>query len=442
MNGTLSLASESTPVDNVIGRNMSHHNGDEGLWSSGPAEGYSVCGRCFDDADISNFIASAADFSECDFCGQKSSAGEIAAPLDAVVEFIAQAVEREYDLAVNKLGFESAEDGYQGDHFDSRDLLSEELGLQLPNDDDGRLLDILADCFGNEDWCQVNPYGMRPDEMLTFSWERFCDFIKNERRYFFLQETKSHSDGYLTPSELLQFVSDAAKEHSLVKALPEGSLIHRARQCEHGEDLVSPYDFGPPPVEFAISSNRMSPAGIVMFYGSEDPETARAEIDDQPQLGISIGTFRTTRPTTVLDLTALPRPIRFFEVQSDSSTVDRYALSFLHSFVKSLAAKVDRQSKREHIDYVPTQVVTEYFRTVFRKHDDSRIDGVRYYSSQRKLGKSLVLFADRDALILKPSEIERLVGSGKYQEWELRLRHREGWLELVERKVIRLAIGP
>src|ERR1700683_1581719 len=86
--------------------------------------------------------------------------------------------------------------------------------------------------------------------------------------------------------------------------------------------------------------------------------------------------------------------------------------------------------------------VTEYCRTVFRQHGDSPIDGVRYYSGQRKLGKSLVLFADRDALVLKPSEIERLVGSGKYQEWELRLRHREGWLELVERKVIRFALGP
>jgi hypothetical protein len=38
----------------------------------------------------------------------------------------------------------------------------------------------------------------------------------------------------------------------------------------------------------------------------------------------------------ILDLTRLPRRLGFFEQQPDSSNVDRYALEFLHSFVKSL----------------------------------------------------------------------------------------------------------
>jgi hypothetical protein len=415
---------------------MSHYDGDEDFWSSGPAEGYSVCSRCFDDIDISNFIESGADSKECDFCGRKSRTRAIAAPLDAVVEFMAEAINREYDRAVNALSYESAEGGYQGEHFDSRELLADWIGLRLPNDD-GRLLDVLVDCFGDEEWCQRDPYGLRPDELLKFSWERFCGFIKNERRYFFLQgQVDGPSDRYLTPSQLLKLVSKAAEEHDLVKTLPAGSLIYRARQQRRGEVLLSPYAFGPPPVECALRSNRMSPAGIVMFYGSEDRGTARAEIDDDPRLGISIGTFRTTRPAAVLDFTALPRRLGFFESQSDSSSVDRYALAFLHSFVKSLAAKVD-QTEREHVDYVPTQVVTEYFRTTFRRRDGSVLEGIRYFSTQRELGKSLVLFADRDAVVLKPAEIELLVRSGKYQEWELRLRHRESWLELVRKRVIR-----
>jgi len=66
---------------------------------------------------------------------------------------------------------------------------------------------------------------------------------------------------------------------------------------------------------------------------------------------------------TVLDLTRLPRRLGFFEQQSDSGDRDRHAIQFLHRFVKSLAMKVER-GEREHINYVPTQVVTEWFRRV------------------------------------------------------------------------------
>lgn len=416
---------------------MSHYDDDEDFWSTGPAEGFSVCGKCFDDIDIEHLIESGANSYECDFCERKSRTHAIAAPLEGVVEFMAEAINREYQRAVEALGWNGREGGYLGEHFDSHDLLAEYIGVGLPKDDDGRLLETLVRCFGVEPWCHRDPYGLRPAEQLKFSWERFCEFIKHERRYFFLHEqVDDPSNEYLTPSQLLGLVDNAAREHELVKTLPAGSLIYRARQQKPGRVLSSPYDFGPPAVEQAIRPNRMSPAGVVMFYGSEDKETAIAEIDDNPRLGIAIGTFRTTRPSAILDFTALPRPFRFFEQQPDSSSVDRYALDFLHSFVKSLAVKVE-PGDREYIDYVPTQVVTEYFRTSFRGDGNSSIDGIRYFSAQRKGGKSVVLFADRKSVVLKAAQIECLVRSGAHEEWKLRLRQEEAWLELVRKRVIR-----
>jgi hypothetical protein len=85
----------------------------------------------------------------------------------------------------------------------------------------------------------------------------------------------------------------------------------------------------------------MSPAGIVMFYGSDEPNTAVAEIDDNQDLGIVVATFQTIRDALLLDLTKLPRPFTFFEQQRDSDPRNRYAIDFLHSFVTSLAAKVE-----------------------------------------------------------------------------------------------------
>jgi HEPN/RES N-terminal domain 1/RES domain len=414
---------------------ISMGDGDEfEVSSSQPAEGYAVCARCFGDDDIQAFIRSDADSTACDFCGRRSRTRPIAAPLDEVFDFIFAAVEREYDRAINALGWDSENGGYQGHHWDSQELL-EEIGLELPNDD-GRLIDILVECLGDEVWCERHPYSLREDERLIGSWEDFCSSIKHERRYFFLRKTKKRLDSeYLAPSDLLRFISKTVNEHELVKKLPKGSLVYRARQQKAGQVLRSPYDFGPPPVELATRHNRMSPAGIVMFYGSNERETAVAEIDDDRTLGIAVGTFQTKRDATVLDLTRLPRRLGFFEQQSDSSDVDRYALEFLHRFVKSLAAKL-KPDAQEHIDYVPTQVVTEWFRTAFR-HRGKAIDGVRYMSAQRAGGRSLVLFADRHDVALNPRQMKELAKVLKIEEWEIRSKHEKAWLKLVRKRIKR-----
>jgi HEPN/RES N-terminal domain 1 len=248
------------------------------------------------------------------------------------------------DLEGNPSG-DGQEGGYQGAHWDSQELL-EHIGVDLANDD-GRLFDILAECLGDEVWCQRDPHSLRRDERLIGSWEDFCRSIKHERRYFFLQQKKKRFDSeYLSPSDLLRFISRTVNQHELLRKLPTGSPIYRARHQKPGEVLRTPYDFGPPPVERAKRPNRMSPAGIVMFDANDDHDTAVVEIDDDPSLGIAVGTFRTTRDAIVLDLTKLPKRLGFFEQQSDSSEVDRYALEFLHRFVKSLAAKVAPRTTR------------------------------------------------------------------------------------------------
>jgi hypothetical protein len=411
-------------------------DGDEFVvCSSAPAEGYSVCDKCFDDDEIKAFIKSRLESKGCDFCGRRGRTRLIAAPLDDVVDFMIPAIEREYEMAGDALGWDSSEGGYLGPHWDSYDLLVDQIGLELPSDD-GRLLGILVECFGDQVWCERHPYALRRNEQLVGSWEDFCEFIKYRRRYFFLQETKDDSEReYLAPSDLLKFIGDTIDEHQLIRIVPKSSLVYRARQLKSGQALHSPYDFGPPPVERALRSNRMSPAGIVMFYGSDDAHTAVAEIDDDPRLGIAVGTFRTTRDTNILDLTRLPRRMGFFEEQSDSSSVDRYALIFLHRFVKSLAARVEA-GDREYIDYVPTQVLTEWFRTAFHREGPS-LDGIRYQSSQRAGGKSLVLFADRHDVVLTSREIKVLAANESTEEWFLRSRHENAWLKLVRRRVIR-----
>jgi hypothetical protein len=408
--------------------------------TSRPARDYFVCANCFDDLHLKTFIKASLNARECDFCHCKGRKHDLAAPLVAVAEVIIEAVQREYQFAVDFLGWDSAEGGYLGSHWDSDDLLRDVIGLDLPKDADGRLFDVLVECLGDQEWCERDPYALREDDRLVGSWEHFCRAIKHERRYFFLREKETgHSDTseYLSPGEVLSFIEGVVEEHSLIKPVPSGALIYRARQQKHGEVFSSPCDLGPPPVEFATKPNRMSPAGIVMFYGSEQRETAVAEIDDDPQLGIVTGTFRTNRQAHVLDLTRLPRRLGFFERQSDSDPTDRYAVAFLHRFVKSLAAKVE-PGAREHIDYVPTQVVTEWFRTEFR-YNGAQIDGIRYASAARASGTSLVLFATECDVVLSPRQITELAKKRATEEWMERGDHKDAWLELVRRREERTA---
>jgi RES domain-containing protein len=143
---------------------------------------------------------------------------------------------------------------------------------------------------------------------------------------------------------------------------------------------------GTVPRKKAIFSNRMSPAGIPMFYGAEDEATAIAETYT-PSPGtpavVTVGKFRTARPAWVVDLTALPPFPSLFDQERRHL---RGPLRFLRAFVKDLSKPIKKDG-REHIGYVPTQIVTDYLRHVFRTETGHRARGVIFPSTRKKGGK-------------------------------------------------------
>jgi hypothetical protein len=166
-------------------------------------------------------------------------------------------------------------------------------------------------------------------------------------------------------------------------------------------------------VEHANQSNRMSPSGIPMFYGSFDPATALLETVEHPRHDgqvASIGTFQPVRDLLLLDLAELPGVPSVFELGSHGRI---HALRFLHAFADDVSGPIARDG-REHIDYVPTQIVTEYFRRVFRTDDGDALDGIIYRSS-RNGERALVLFCENrqcvdDGGTARDDTVMRLVG--------------------------------
>jgi RES domain len=76
----------------------------------------------------------------------------------------------------------------------------------------------------------------------------------------------------------------------------------------------------------------------------------------------------------------------------------RAALIFLRHFVVEIKKSFKRDD-RIHIEYVPTQVVTEWFRTKFEPGTGGPLDGILYGSARRPGGANLVLFIDNDGAV-------------------------------------------
>ena len=200
----------------------------------------------------------------------------------------------------------------------------------------------------------------------------------------------------LSPSELLSVIVEYATTVGLMQALPAEQDFYRARFQAPGEKLSEPHQLGPPPPDKA-AQNRMSPAGIVMMYVSEDVTTALNEAATRAG-AYAVAKFRTRRGITILDLADLPPITSLFAELPDTLEYDpRKMLLFLHHVARDISRPIVRDD-RVHIEYVPTQVVTEYVRNTTMQ-DATKIDGIRYRSSRRRGGMSLVLFAGDENVV-------------------------------------------
>jgi len=185
--------------------------------------------------------------------------------------------------------------------------------------------------------------------------------IKHARRYFFSVPDEQRQGYYeeIAPEEFLDRLGDLVTEIGLVQELPEDTYTFRVRVHDPELTFKSASELGTAP--HAPYSNRMSPAGIPMFYGAFEHGTAIAETYD-PSLGpvmkITVRKWVTARKIPVLDLTRIPEVPSIFDSEKRGK---RSGIIFLHEFTSELSRPIEKDGGG-HIDYVPTQVMTEYFR--------------------------------------------------------------------------------
>ena len=238
-----------------------------------------VCGYCFKDPGLIKFIRERAVSEKCSFCCSRSQK-LIAASIDDVSAYFLKCLSQEYDLAVSQLGWEK---GWVGTFWSSEELAIDEINLEFPRGNQDSLLPYLFGEYFEQDWCEENAYGLNPQDRVYFSWNYFRKVTMHERRFFFLGSGReTHDSEVYGPGEILHMISEYAQQIGLFTEIPSGTHFLRARWEGCKPALKKPQELGPPPVNKAIQSNRMSPAGIPMFYGCDDEKTALKETESKP----------------------------------------------------------------------------------------------------------------------------------------------------------------
>jgi Zn ribbon nucleic-acid-binding protein len=350
-----------------------------------------ICADCVSDSHLEAWINANASANECSFCGATSKK-PIAADFEDFVGVVVSGIRFDWnDPDDEGIMFVSADGGYQADLTSTWDILGD-YGVT----DNSDVFDALLDSINNTNWVDRDYYIGDDSQRLVWGWEHFKSKIKHETRYFFSKPEDGESDRFspeIPPSEMLSviggMITSQLDDYDLLAELPAQSTLYRVRIDDMAHDRAK--DIGTPPPEYARQSNRMSPAGIPMFYAAFDQKTAISEtydpVDHSGQT-MSIGTFKPLRPLRVLNLADLPNVPSVFDEEGRHLI---HPLRFLGSFAADVAKPIARDG-REHIEYVPTQVVTEYFRRVYRTPDGDRLDGIIYRSSRRKGRNAAVFF--------------------------------------------------
>lgn len=378
-----------------------------------------VCAECLEDEYLKSVVSDQASEMQCDYCGRDSQTA-IAAPLSAILEPISAALLKYFaEPGAACLPRDSGEWVGEEDITDTQDAL-----LSLPLNCDEELFEDIAGAFHNTAWypCAKGHWlNLHRHIELRYSWQHFVSEIKHQSRFFFSnqknQKFDNHDDDQSSIS-LLEEIARMLESLGLIRSLPKGTALYRVRKTKPGTTYTTFEELGPPPPELA-TAGRMNPAGISYFYLALDERTALAEVLEKPPVSAALAYFETKQNLNILDLAELPPiPSVFDEGKADF----REHLLFLFDFIDAITEPITRNGQ-EHIDYVPSQVVSEYLAQVFCTRT-GKLDAVVYPSAMMPSGRNIVIFPIRSY----QHELSKVVELKSLEELEI-----HNWPELHDR---------
>jgi len=373
---------------------------EERGWSS-VGRGF-ICDNCVREEFLTQYIRESGTERPCDYCDLTQDEADIrCVPFDELMDLIAEGICAYYNSADDEgIPYESAEGGYAfPEHiFSTYELVTQQIGLEVVTE---RAMRDIVRALPDQAWCRRGFWGLSLAQALSAGWEDFVEKVKHKTRYLFFEpephEVSVASDVLAAPSEspeeeiaapvlpiasgdagfgivhdaqegipasrVLDAIGDVVRGLGLVRLLAAGTVLFRARVHNNTELPTSAAELGPPTCEQAIKPNRMSPAGIVMFYGAFDSETAVAErfqldCERAEEKVVSVGAWELVKDCLILDLTGLPPvPSIFDRTRRDL----RGGIGFIHGFVEDLNGNFRFSSQQLHIIRPPRGSKAPFF---------------------------------------------------------------------------------
>lgn len=342
-----------------------------------------VCASHIADYAVSLFIKRNGKRDKCDYCGRQKNVVD----LDALMLYLTDALTHFYTDPANFMSYVSAEGGYLGTYDGPWEML-ENLGLSVEDD---QLVDDIYNSFDHSSaWADE---GMAVSDFKYEGWLHFKYVVKHQSRFLFNSANSFRVGGRsISVSNFLKELAVDIRKQRMLTVVDAGTPIYRCRQHANIDDITEARHICSPDVQHAIFPNRMSPAGVSMFYGAFEPEISKLEtlqFGDSSRPYHTVAEFYPKEVLRLIDLSKIPNVSAFDQDKWELFDKVQFLQKFLDDFAKPVA-----HDGLQHIEYVPTQVITEYFRFAFAKRPDEKIDGIIYPSSKNRRLNACVLFLD------------------------------------------------
>jgi hypothetical protein len=321
-----------------------------------------ICPACVDEEFLESLVQDGVDEGEeCSFCGATG-----ATMFDTFMEAFMIGVKNSFELADENMPYDGGPVFPEliRDAYDIADEFADVPGGQFADQVFEEIRDRLDP---DKQYMPRYWIELEPEKAYSSAWNDFCENIKHRTRFVFWA-TSLEGDDYVGAGEfpvakILDAISSLLERLGLIRTIEPGMFFYRARGHQQPDDSRNwrAADLGTNTAENSIGSSRMSPAGIPLFYGSGDVETALAEVGHADlREFFTVGRFATTIPIKVVDLTEIPGVPSIFDPKMGQW---QGQIIFLHHLVSQLRQPVD--PGRASLDYIPTQVFCEYFLRVF-----------------------------------------------------------------------------
>lgn len=350
-----------------------------------------VCQDCVTDPALSVLVSKNLNSEKCDYCGDIGESGNIAAPFDVILSRIYDSIRTEYGDA------QDVNTPWVDGDWLAPEIYIDEIVSEYDPGWGAKFLQDVCDCLNvnirwvkhsQDDWVLSDP-----SDVLMYGWEAFKKQVIEKTRYLFLSEPIDESqDGhpdYIPINQMLDELGNICISEGMVRVVPAGTEFYRVRHASHGVTFSTFSELGVPPIGKA-SSGRMNPAGIPYLYIAQDAETACREVLTWTNLtDWYVAKYRLKKDIKIIDFLEAPEPPSFFEPDNYNS---RHVCCFIRNLAHDFTKPVEKDSK-EHVDYVPTQIVSEYFRYRFKDSAGDGVFGLKYPSVRKDGGVNFALFS-------------------------------------------------